>query len=113
MTAFDSQPPGSVLCLAAIAEKHSGHALGAAILARAAEDGAEAIPDGTDFRMNFGKGILDLLPQLLRAARRTVGIVKQNIYVFAVLVHNVSSLVVVLNSARLLHYRYAETSESV
>ena len=300
VTAFDSQPPGAVLRLAAIAEKHSGHPLGEAILARAAADGAGTIPDGSDFRMNFGKGIqidyegkrievanaryldgrdrsgapgvqeylqaqesrghtallvswdgeviggvaladtvrpeatslaaqlkrlgvqrlvmltgdnertgraiaeqvgidevragllpeqklqvikdlqqagetvvmvgdgvndapaltladvgiamgvagtdvavesadvalmadnLDLLPQLLRAARRTVGIVKQNIYLFAVLVnlagvwlsgagifspitaavvHNLSSLVVVINSARLLHYRYADKRE--
>lgn len=70
---------------------------------------------------------LKLIPQLLRASKVTMRIVKQNIMVFAVfvnvigiwlstigfltpvmaaLVHNLSSVFVVANSARLLKYRY-------
>ena len=70
---------------------------------------------------------LSLVPKLIKSSRRTVGIVKQNIIVFAVLVnvigiwlsslgfltpliaavvHNVSSIFVVGNSARLLKVRY-------
>jgi Cd2+/Zn2+-exporting ATPase len=71
---------------------------------------------------------LKLLPRLIRASKRTMRIVKQNIVIFAVLVnvigiwlsatgfltpilaavvHNLSSVFVVLNSARLLRFRYA------
>ncbi len=70
---------------------------------------------------------LSLVPQLLMAGRRTLAIVKQNIFIFAVLVniigiwlsgigfltpiaaavvHNAASLFVVINSARLLNYKY-------
>ncbi len=70
---------------------------------------------------------LKLIPQLIKSSRLTVKIVKQNIVIFAVLVniigiwlssigfltpivaaivHNVSSIFVVGNSARLLKYKY-------
>jgi heavy metal translocating P-type ATPase len=76
---------------------------------------------------------LMLLPSIMRLSKRTVGIIRQNIWVFAVAVnvvgvalassgwlspigaaiaHNVSSVLVVMNSARLLGYNPEEVAPS-
>ena len=57
ITSFGAVAESEIIFLAAIAEKNSGHPLGSAIVEKAEEMGSESLPDGRDFKMNFGKGV--------------------------------------------------------